>query len=458
MNVKSLPTPSNQPKMDIETPFPKLQPNQKAGLLRSRLGNVAVNKFGDVYRYGEGVWEVIESQEFYHQAVELFNANLCPFSKASIDAVTDTLKIMLPQMQPPRRDVIGFRNGVYCLSTQTFEPHSPDNWLLSVCDVEFNQKQPHEGVPCPVFDAWVNHASGGSTQKRLAIEAGLYMVLTNRYDWQLFLEVTGEGGSGKSIFTKLAELLAGGQHIASTMRALDDPKERYGLVGRTLITLPDQPKYVGDGAGIKSITGGDSVLIRPLYSNSYSTVINAVVIATNNAPMIFTERNGGIARRRVILAFDNVVEESKRDTEFIAKLIQEIPAIVSHLFVTFTEPNEARKALEVQRSSLEALEVKKQTDHVMLFVSYLEFLEAPHGLFFGRYDKDGTRVRMFVYHLYLDFCSSLGFVKPLSVQRLSSAIKLSAKDFGGEYKTRLIKGRTQTNIRATEELTSILTE
>ncbi|HCZ9710796.1 TPA: hypothetical protein O4I73_003785, partial [Vibrio parahaemolyticus] len=85
-------------------------------------------------------------------------------------------------------------------------------------------------------------------------------------------------------------------------------------------------------------------------------------------------------------------------------------------------------------------------------------LEAPHGLFFGRYDKDGTRVRMFVYHLYLDFCSSLGFVKPLSVQRLSSAIKLSAKDFGGEYKTRLIKGRTQTNIRATEELTSILTE
>ncbi len=29
------------------------------------------------------------------------------------------------------------------------------------------------------------------------ILAALFMVLANRYDWQLFLEVTGPGGSGK---------------------------------------------------------------------------------------------------------------------------------------------------------------------------------------------------------------------------------------------------------------------
>ncbi len=458
MSVKSLPTPSQQPKIERETPFPKLQPNQKAAMLRSRLGNVAVNQFNDLYQYIDGTWKVIEAQALYHHAVDLFNENLCPFSKASIDAVTDTLKIMLPAMQPPRRDIIGFRNGVYSLSYQTFEPHSPDNWLLSVCDVDFNQKAPNDEAPLPVFDAWIEHASEGKKQKRLAIEAGLYMVLTNRYDWQLFLEVTGEGGSGKSIFTKLAELLAGGQNIASTMRALDDPKERYSLIGRTLITLPDQPKYVGDGAGIKSITGGDSVMIRPLYSNPYSAVINAVVIATNNTPMIFTERNGGIARRRVILAFDNVVEKSKRDPFLMDKLTQEIPAIVSHLFTIFTKPKEAKMALETQKQSLEALEIKKQADHVMLFVSYLEFLEAPHGLFFGRYDKDGTRVRMFVYHLYLDFVSSLGLKHPLSVQQLSSAIKQNAREFGKEYQTRLIKGRKQTNIKASEELTNMLSE
>jgi putative DNA primase/helicase len=34
------------------------------------------------------------------------------------------------------------------------------------------------------------------------ILAALFMVLANRYDWQLFLEVTGPGGSGKSILPK----------------------------------------------------------------------------------------------------------------------------------------------------------------------------------------------------------------------------------------------------------------
>ncbi len=41
------------------------------------------------------------------------------------------------------------------------------------------------------------------------ILAALFMVLANRYDWQLFLEVTGPGGSGKSIMAEIATLLAG---------------------------------------------------------------------------------------------------------------------------------------------------------------------------------------------------------------------------------------------------------
>ncbi len=457
-NVKSLPIPNNQPKIETETPFFKLQPNQKAAILGAKLGNCAVNQFNELHRYAGGVWKVIDSQALYRHAVNLFDKNLCPFSKSSIDAVTDTLKIMLPTLQAPRRDVIGFRNGVYSLTEQTFEPHSPDNWLLSVCDVDFNQQVSSDSLSCPVFEQWLDHASKGQEQKRLAIEAGLYMVLTNRYDWQLFLEVTGEGGSGKSVFTSLAELLSGGQSIASTMRALDDPKERYSLIGKNLITLPDQSKYVGDGAGIKSITGGDSVMIRPLYNNPFSAVINAVIIATNNNPMIFTERNGGIARRRVVLAFDNVVEKSKRDPQLISKLTQEIPAIVSRLFNIFKTPSDARATLELQRGSQEALDVKKQSDHVLAFVGYLTFMEVPHGLYFGGCNAGWERARRFVYRMYIDYCNYVGVKHPLSAQQLSTSIKSSAKEYGSEYLTRLVKGRTQTNIQASEDLINILSE
>ncbi|WP_370626666.1 hypothetical protein, partial [Enterobacter cloacae] len=51
--------------------------------------------------------------------------------------------------------------------------------------------------------------------KRDMILAALFMVLANRYDWQLFLEVTGPGGSGKSILAEIATMLAGEDNATS---------------------------------------------------------------------------------------------------------------------------------------------------------------------------------------------------------------------------------------------------
>ena len=64
----------------------------------------------------------------------------------------------------------------------------------------------------PYFDKWLEFVSGGKESKKNAILAALYAVLTNRNDWQLFFEVTGDGGSGKSVFANIATLLAGEQN------------------------------------------------------------------------------------------------------------------------------------------------------------------------------------------------------------------------------------------------------
>lgn len=83
------------------------------------------------------------------------------------------------------------------------------------------------------------------------------MILSNRFDWQLFLEVTGEGGSGKSVFTYIATLLAGRQNTASgNMAALDQARGRAQFVGKSLITLPDQVKYVGEGLASRPSPAG----------------------------------------------------------------------------------------------------------------------------------------------------------------------------------------------------------
>ncbi|EJJ8180288.1 DNA primase, partial [Escherichia coli] len=171
----------------------------------------------------------------------------------------------------PSRRLIGFRNGVLDTQNGTFHPHSPSHWMRTLCDVDFTPPVDGETLEthAPAFWRWLDRAAGGRAEKRDVILAALFMVLANRYDWQLFLEVTGPGGSGKSIMAEIATLLAGEDNATSaTIETLESPRERAALTGFSLIRLPDQEKWSGDGAGLKAITGGDAVSVDPKYRDA----------------------------------------------------------------------------------------------------------------------------------------------------------------------------------------------
>lgn len=235
--------------------------------------------------------------------VSIFEEHEAHYTEKGIKSVVATMKLQLPVIGEQRGDLIGFENGVYDLTAQTFSPHSPDNWLVNHNGIAYMPPAPGENLAthAPSFTRWLNHATAGNNQKAERIKAALFMVLAKRHDWQLFIEVTGEGGSGKSVFSSIATTLAGEHNTASgSMSTLDLARGRAQFVGKGLIIMPDQTRYVGEGAGIKAITGGDPVEIDGKYEKQFTTVLSAVVLATNNEPMTFTERNGGIARRRVI--------------------------------------------------------------------------------------------------------------------------------------------------------------
>ncbi|KFC06141.1 phage-associated DNA primase [Trabulsiella guamensis ATCC 49490] len=119
------------------------------------------------------------------------------------------------------------------------------------------------------------------------------------------------------------------------------------------------------------------------YEKRYTTVVRAVVIATNNTPMIFTDRAGGVARRRVIFQFNNPVREDERDPDLSEKIAGEIPVVICRLLENFTDPEKARKLLKDQRDSDEALEIKRATNPVIAFCEFLEFLVQEYGLMIG---------------------------------------------------------------------------
>ncbi|OKP01723.1 primase-like DNA-binding domain-containing protein [Xenorhabdus eapokensis] len=429
--------------------------SQRGALLVERYGNVAVNPDSEmVYHYNGTTWETVSDNALRRAMVAIFDQHQTPYSPNGINNAICAMKLQVPVLGEQWQDLIGFRNGVYDLSTQQFTPHQPEHWLVNHNGIAFTPPVMGENLPdhAPDFYRWLSHAAGSNEHKMNRIKAALFMILANRYDWQLFIEVTGEGGSGKSVFTYIAILLAGGHNTASgNMRALDEARGRYQFVGKSLITLPDQVKYVGEGAGIKAVTGGDLIEVGGKYEKQFSTVIKAVVLATNNEPMSFTERNGGIARRRVIFPFNIPVKESGKDPHLSEKISRELPVIIRHLLTEFADQNKAKKLLQAQRDSNEALTVKSNSDPLYRFCGYLVSVNDATGMKMGNKNISPRAPRMYLYHAYLSFMEAHGFERPLTLTKFGESLPKIMLEYKKEYrKVRTKKGYAY-NVELSEE-------
>ncbi|HFO3440467.1 TPA: phage/plasmid primase, P4 family [Escherichia coli] len=443
------------------TQLAQMADSERAQMLAGRFDGVCVHPESEiVHVWRGGVWCPVSTMELSREMVAIYSEHRATFSKRVINNAVEALKVIAEPMGEPTGDLLPFANGALDLKTGEFSPHTPENWITTHNGIEYTQPAPGENIRdnAPNFHKWLEHAAGKDPRKMMRICAALYMIMANRYDWQMFIEATGDGGSGKSTFTHIASLLAGKQNtVSAEMTSLDDAGGRAQVVGSRLIVLADQPKYTGEGTGIKKITGGDPVEINPKYEKRFTAVIRAVVLATNNNPMIFTERAGGVARRRVIFRFDNIVSEAEKDRELPEKIAAEIPVIIRRLLANFADPEKARALLIEQRDGDEALAIKQQTDPVIEFCQFLNFLEEARGLMMGGGgDSVKYTTRNSLYRVYLAFMAYAGRSKPLNVNDFGKAMKPAAKVYGHEYITRKVKGVTQTNAITTDDCDAFL--
>ncbi|EBR0399197.1 DNA primase [Salmonella enterica subsp. enterica serovar Java] len=439
-----------------EAEFTAMSTSEKAMRVHEHYGEaLAVDANGQLLsRYEAGIWKIIPPSDFARDVAGLFQRLRAPFSSGKIASVVETLKLIIPQQDAPARRLIGFRNGVLDTATGTFSPHHKSHWLRTLCDVDFTP--PVEGetleTHAPHFWRWLDRAAGGKPEKRDVILAALFMVLANRYDWQLFLEVTGPGGSGKSILAEIATMFAGEDNATSaTIETLESPRERAALIGFSLIRLPDQEKWSGDGAGLKAITGGDAVSVDPKYQNPYSTHIPAVILAVNNNPMRFTDRSGGVSRRRVIIHFPEQIAPEERDPQLRDKIARELAVIVRQLMQKFSDPMTARALLQSQQNSDEALSIKRDADPTFDFCGYLEMLPQTNGMFMGNASIIPRNYRKYLYHAYLAYMEANGYRNVLSLKMFGLGLPMMLKEYGLNYEKRHTKQGIQTNLSLKEE-------
>ena len=86
------------------------------------------------------------------------------------------------------------------------------------------------------------------------------------------------------------------------------------------------------------------------------------MLAVNNNAMSFSDRSGGISRRRVIFNFSEVVPENARDPMLAEKIEGELAVVIRHLLTRFSDQDEAKRLLYEQQKSEEALVIKREGD------------------------------------------------------------------------------------------------
>ncbi|HAV7169421.1 MULTISPECIES: DNA primase family protein [Klebsiella] len=413
-------------------------------------GELAIHADSDtVHHYNGVIWNPIQDKELQREMAQIYIDAEVAYSQNAIKSAVETMKLSLPVMGVTARNLIGFSNGVFDTRTGQFRQHSKTDWLLIASELPFSPPEEGETLAshAPNFWKWLRRSVANNDRKTDRVLAALFMVLANRYDWQLFLEVTGPGGSGKSVMAEICTMLAGKANtVSASMKALEDARDRALVVGYSLIIMPDMTRYAGDGAGIKAITGGDKVSIDPKHKAPYSTRIQAVVLAVNNNAMIFSDRSGGISRRRVIFNFSEVVPEDERDTMLAEKIEGELAVIIRHLLTRFARQDEAKRLLHEQQKSEEALAIKREGDSLVDFCGYLMASVVCDGMFIGNAEIVPFSPRRYLYHAYMAYMRANGLNKPVSLMRFGTDMPGAMAEYGKRYEKRKTKHGIRSNV------------
>ena len=418
----------------------------------------------NIHVFDGSVWELFPTARIEYDAAVLLEYAGADFDPQEILGIVRVMRMKNPRMGNESPDLISFDNGVLDISTGVFRPHSPFDWLTTKNGVVWVPGSDDETLEthAPSFNKWLVHASRGDKTRATAIMAAFYMVLTCRHDWEMYLSVSGPGGSGKSTMQRVCTMLAG-EHNTSAF-SLTGICGDFGLehlMGkRFLVNSESESKWPARAVSlVKAITGGDLLPVNRKGEKVVSATLKAIMMFVGNVARSADENdNGGLARREIPFHFPDVVADADKDTALTEKIRAELPVIIRRLLARFPEANMAKAALLKQRDGADAKAIKLECSPLERFLSSLEIdplatLTGSGGMQWNDTGLNSAGTvryeRRFVMHAYLSFCGYEGIKPSMTKSELVRAIKFR---FGSALKTgKGAKNRTLVNLRVRED-------
>lgn len=273
-----------------------------------------------------GVWST-ESDAYVEHRVGVILDNKGVVGYGSYSYITNIVKHLGRLLfkrswtEASPKEFLPFENGVLELATGQLLPHSPD--------YRFTWSLPRQHNPLAAdwdtINRWMDEATGNKPQLKKILLCWLNACLKGRSDLQIFLHLTGPGGTGKGTFTRLTTALIGERNIHSSTLT-DWNTNRFESANgymKRLISFPDEDKYAGNLGNFKRLTGGDNLRGENKGQKAFQYQYDGMVMVASNYPIFASDTSSGMARRTLVVPFRNQVPKALRrdlDKEFLAEL------------------------------------------------------------------------------------------------------------------------------------------
>ena len=301
----------------------KVKEQAEAGYLRDRLA-ASLNSvlifdlsIQNWYAYAGGIWERIDvsvvEKKLRHLERDL-SAN--DDSLKGFDPPTKLLKEKLASLKSARlqrkmddapKNLLPLRDGVLDRKTMQLLPH--DRQYRFTWQLALNWADRGRGC-APILD-YINSFVGGDKQQAKLMLAWLNACVNGRSDLQRFMELVGIEGSGKSTFANLAIALVGTKNTAiSNLETLEKNNfETASFKNKKLIVFNDVSEIAGNSGKLKALTGEDMIRFEEKGKQQCEGFrYGGLVMIVGEKPVKFSDNSGGLARRRVSVAFDKKIE------------------------------------------------------------------------------------------------------------------------------------------------------
>ena len=231
--------------------------------------------------------------------------------------------------------LLGVQNGVVDLRTALLLSPDPKLLVTKYCNIDFDSE-----ANCPQFCSFLEQVAPIKEQREFLVTVLGYF-LTGLSREQLWFFFHGVGSNGKSVLITLLENLMGDYAtkiptemlMQHTRTSAGPAPDLLLLQGKRLVFCNETKEGQRlDDARLKDLTGGDTIIARPLYSNKHISFspTHKLVVVGNYHPTV-SDDSHGFWRRVVLYPFSVTIPQGKQDKRLLEKLISEGPGILNYL-------------------------------------------------------------------------------------------------------------------------------